>query len=91
MPARRRDSGWPRLAGQPFTIEAATAAIIRAETASDPIDLLVASGDVIGHLRVNQHQGLRNPHLVRDPVKANLLGAILSPRAGGPSAKDLSQ
>lgn len=45
-----------------------------------PLDLLLENGDFIRTHRVDWRGGERQPHLVRDAAKPDLLSAILSPR-----------
>ncbi len=75
-------SRWLAINGHPFAIAEARAAIVRAETAPGPIDLVVRSDDTVRDLRVNYHRGLRNPHLTRDPATPDLLHQIMAPRMG---------
>lgn len=69
--------------GRKWSADAAREVLVRAEKISDPIELIVESADLVRVLRVDYHGGLRNPHLVRDPSKPDLLSAILAPRAPG--------
>ena len=69
------------IAGHTWSADVARAAIIRAETSKDPVELVVAAGDLVRVLHLDWHGGLRNPHLVRDESKADLLERILAPKA----------
>jgi predicted metalloprotease with PDZ domain len=69
--------------GHRWSIGAAREAIIGAEKISEPLELIVASGDLVRTFHVDYHDGLRNPHLKRDSLRPDLLGDILAPRAGG--------
>ena len=66
--------------GSPFTIAAARAAIVRAETAPAPIEFMTDSRDLKRAMYVNHHGGLRNPHLVRDSERPDVLSRILTAR-----------
>ena len=69
------------IGGHKWSIDAARETIIKAEKSADPIELVVEAADVIRVLHVDYHGGLRNPHLVRDAFKADLLSQILAPKA----------
>ena len=68
------------IGGRKWSTEAAREALITAEKSSGPIELVVQSADLVRVLHVEYHGGLRNPHLVREPSKADLLSQILAPR-----------
>jgi len=70
------------IAGHKWTIEAARDAIVRAEKTSEPLELIVESGDQVRMLQIDYHGGLQYPHLVRDAGKADLLSRILAPKTG---------
>ena len=70
------------VAGHKWSSDAARASLVQAEKSSGPIQLVVESADLVRVLQVDYHAGLRYPHLVRDPLKADLLSQILAPRAG---------
>jgi len=55
--------------------------VIKAETSSEPIELVVEAADVVRVLHIDYHGGMRNPHLVRDASKADLLSQVFAPRA----------
>jgi predicted metalloprotease with PDZ domain len=65
--------------GHKWTIEAARAALIAAETKREPLELIVSSGDLVRTVRVDYHGGLQNPHLLRDGSKPDMLSAIIAP------------
>jgi hypothetical protein len=69
--------------GHRWTIGAARDAIVHAEKISDPLELIVASGDLVRIVRLNYHGGLRNPHLRRNSLEPDLLSDILAPRTAG--------
>jgi predicted metalloprotease with PDZ domain len=58
-------------------------AILRAEKVSEPLELVVASGDLVRIVRLQYHGGLRNPHLRRDNSRPDVLSDVLAPRADG--------
>ena len=66
--------------GRKWSTNAARAAILTAEQTTQPIELIVESADIVRVLHVDYHAGLRNPHLVRDPERPDLLGHIIAPR-----------
>jgi predicted metalloprotease with PDZ domain len=55
-------------------------AIVSAETAPEPINLLTISGGYYAEFLVDYHQGLRFPHLTRISGKPDLLTTIFAPR-----------
>ncbi len=71
------------IGGRKWSAEAAREVLVRAEKSSGPIELVVQSADLVRVLHVDYHGGLRNPHLVREPSKADVLSRILAPRAAG--------
>jgi len=71
--------------GHKWTIGAAHNAIVSAEKSSQQIELIVESGDTVRTLAVSYHDGLRYPHLVRNPKRPDLLSKIMTPRfSSGP-------
>jgi predicted metalloprotease with PDZ domain len=52
------------------------------KTNNAPIDLLVKDGDRYNTIRIDYHEGLRYPHLEREPNVPARLDEILSPRKG---------
>lgn len=66
--------------GRKWSTNAARAAIVTAEQTTQPVELIVESADIVRVLHVDYHAGLRNPHLVRDPERPDLLGHIIAPR-----------
>jgi len=66
--------------GRKWSTNAARAAIVKAEQTTQPVELIVESADIVRVLHVDYHAGLRNPHLVRDPERPDLLGHIIAPR-----------
>lgn len=70
------------IANRKWTIEASQDAITAAEHSSAPIELEVRRDDKNSHtLQVSYHQGLRYPHLSRDPSYPDMLSKILAPVA----------
>jgi predicted metalloprotease with PDZ domain len=66
--------------GHAWTTSEARAAIVRAETSRQPLELLVAAGDLVRSLHLDYYGGLQYPHLRRVAGKPDLLSAILAPR-----------
>jgi len=56
-------------------------AITAAKTGTAPIELLVRSGDHYRTVRIDYHDGLRYPHLVKLGTTPGALDAILTPRS----------
>lgn len=69
------------IAGHRWTAAAARDAILAAQKTSTPLELVVASSDLVRVLQVSYHGGLRYPHLQRDASQSDLLGQILAPRS----------
>jgi len=65
------------VAGQQYTSEALREAIVAAQSATSPIQLLVANGAQFQTLSVDYHGGLRYPHLERDASRTDYLSEIL--------------
>ena len=59
-------------------------AIAAAKGTQKPIELLVRSADYFATVRVDYHEGEREPHLVRDASKPDWLSKILAPRTWKP-------
>jgi predicted metalloprotease with PDZ domain len=55
-------------------------AVTAARGSHDPIEMIVRTGDHFRVVQVDYHDGLRYPHLQRDPSRAALLDEILSPK-----------
>jgi predicted metalloprotease with PDZ domain len=68
------------IGGHKWSAEAAREALVGAEKSSAPLELVVESADLVRVLHVDYHGGLKNPHLVRDPSRADLLSQILAPK-----------
>src|SRR5208282_912549 len=69
------------VAGQQYSPEALKEAIIVAQSATSPIQLLVANGAQFQTFSVDYHGGLRYPHLERDSSRTDYLSEILHPLA----------
>jgi predicted metalloprotease with PDZ domain len=69
------------IGGRKWSADTARDVLRRAEHVTEPIELVVESADLVRVLHVDYHGGLRNPHLVRDESKPDLLSQILSPRS----------
>nr|WP_230474763.1 M61 family peptidase [Dyella monticola] len=65
--------------GHDFSADAIKDAVTAAKTSSAPIELLVKNVDVYSTVKIDYHEGLRYPHLVRAEGK-DLIGAIVTPR-----------
>jgi predicted metalloprotease with PDZ domain len=68
------------IGGHKWSAEAARDALVSAEKSSAPLELVVESAELVRVLHVDYHGGLKNPHLVRDPSRADLLSQILAPK-----------
>jgi len=66
--------------GHDFSGDALKDAVTAAKTSQAPIELLVKNVDIYSTVKVDYHDGLRYPHLVRGDGK-DLMGAILAPRS----------
>jgi predicted metalloprotease with PDZ domain len=71
------------IGGRKWSASVARDLIVKAEKSPEPIELIVESADLVRTLRVDYHGGLRYPHLVRDPLRADVLSQILAARASG--------
>jgi predicted metalloprotease with PDZ domain len=70
--------------GQQWTIKAVREAVTNAEKSPEPIELIVESGDTVRTLQVDFHAGLRNPHLVRNEERPDVLSQIMAPKSVEP-------
>jgi predicted metalloprotease with PDZ domain len=68
------------IGGHKWNAEFARDLLLSTEKNHDPIELVVETGDVVRVLHLDYHGGLRNPHLVRDESKPDLLSQILAPK-----------
>jgi hypothetical protein len=59
---------------------AALEAAVRATAGGARLEFTVANGKARAVVRLDYHEGLKYPHLVRDPSKPDLLQKILAPR-----------
>jgi len=66
--------------GHKWTIGAARDAIVAAEKSTRPLELIVESGEAVHVSHVDYHDGLRYPHLLRDPEQPDRLGQIMAAR-----------
>lgn len=69
--------------GRRFTPERLDAAIVRAKTSKEPIDLLVENAETFKTFRLDYHGGQRYPHLERDTAKPDGLSTVIAPLAAG--------
>jgi predicted metalloprotease with PDZ domain len=76
MPGMRLDA----VNGSRFTLAALEAAV-RATAAGGALELTVANGKAITVVRLDYHDGLKYPHLIRDAARPDMLREILAPRA----------
>jgi predicted metalloprotease with PDZ domain len=67
--------------GMTYSAETLRRAITEAKRSTDPIELLVKTGDEYRTVPVDYHGGLRFPHLERIPGTPDRLGDILRPRS----------
>jgi len=61
------------------------AALERAKKGTEPIELLVESGDYFKTLKVTWHGGERHAHLERDEAQPDILTQILAPKTPRPA------
>jgi predicted metalloprotease with PDZ domain len=66
--------------GVAFEAEKLRDAVKRSKGAGEPIELLVRNDDRYRTVRLDYHDGLRYPHLERDPSQPARLDEILAPR-----------
>jgi predicted metalloprotease with PDZ domain len=66
--------------GVAFDAEALVDTVKRSKGSSEPIELLVRNDDRFRTVRLDYHDGLRYPHLERDPSQPARLDDILAPR-----------
>jgi predicted metalloprotease with PDZ domain len=67
--------------GQQFSTEGLKEAVVAAQSATSPIQILVANGAQFQTFSVDYHGGLRYPHLERDSSRTDYLSEILRPLA----------
>ena len=67
--------------GKEYSPEELRAVIKAAKGNTQPIELLIQNGEYYKTYKVDYHEGLKYPHLVRDPGKPDLLSDILRPHA----------
>ena len=66
--------------GRAYSAELLKDAIKAARGSTAPIELIVRTGDRFGVVAIDYHEGLRYPHLKRDPALPARLDEILAPR-----------
>jgi predicted metalloprotease with PDZ domain len=66
--------------GTAYDVDVLKDAIRSAKSTQLPIELIVKTGDRFRVLRLDYHDGLRYPHLVREPSVPARLDDILAPR-----------
>ncbi len=67
--------------GVAFGAETLRRAVSAAKTDGSPIELLLKNGDQYRTIAIPYREGLRYPHLERDPATGDRLAAILAPRS----------
>jgi predicted metalloprotease with PDZ domain len=67
--------------GVTYSAEALRRTITTAKANGAPIELLLKNGDQYRTVAIEYREGLRYPHLEREPAAADLLGAIVAPRS----------
>lgn len=72
--------------GTAYSADVLKDAIRAAKGATLPIDLIVKTGDRFQVVRIDYHDGLRYPHLERDPSAAALLDDIWAARKQSPAS-----
>jgi len=72
--------------GKEYSGDGLRAAITAAKGTNEPIELLIQNGDYYKSYKVDYHEGLKYPHLVRDETKPDLLSDILRPHATAAAA-----
>lgn len=68
------------IGGRKWSENAAEEVVRAAEKSTQPIELIVESGDTVRTLRADWHGGLAYPHLARDARKPDLLSRIIAPK-----------
>ena len=66
--------------GRVFSPEVLKEAVIAAKDSKAPIELLVKNFDEFQTLKLDYHEGLKYPHLVRDEIKPDTLTELLKAR-----------
>ncbi|HVS22635.1 MAG TPA: M61 family peptidase [Gammaproteobacteria bacterium] len=67
--------------GKKYTADVLDAALVAAQRAHEPIELLVENADYFKTFKVQYNDGPRYPHLVPIAGQPDLLGSVLAPRA----------
>jgi predicted metalloprotease with PDZ domain len=67
--------------GVTYSAEALRRTITTAKANGAPIELLLKNGDQYRTVAIEYREGLRYPHLEREPAAADLLDAIVAPRS----------
>jgi predicted metalloprotease with PDZ domain len=66
--------------GIPYSADVLKAAIQSAKSSNSPIELIVKTQDRYRVVNLDYHEGLRFPHLERDPSVRGWLDELLSPK-----------
>ena len=69
------------IGGRKWSEDAAKEVILAAGKSTQPIELIVESGDTVRTLRAEWHGGLAYPHLMRSTGQPDLLSQIIAPKA----------
>ena len=69
------------IGGHKWNEDAAKEVIVAAERTTQPIELIVESGDTVRTLRVDWHGGLAYPHLARNADQPDLLSRIIAAKS----------
>jgi predicted metalloprotease with PDZ domain len=69
------------IGGRKWSEDAAKEVTVAAEKTSEPIELIVESGNTVRTLRVDWHGGLAYPHLARNAQQPDLLSQIIAPKS----------
>ena len=69
------------IGGRKWSEDAAKEVIVAAEKSTQPIELIVESGDTVRTLQVEWHGGLAYPHLARNAQNPDLLSLIIAPKS----------
>jgi hypothetical protein len=67
--------------GRRFSVERLRDELRAGKDGAAPLELLAEDGELVRSFRLDWHGGEPHPVLARDPLRPDLLGAILAPRA----------
>jgi hypothetical protein len=66
--------------GRKYSQEMLLAAMREAQKSHQPLQLLIENTEYYRTISLNYFDGIRNPHLVRDPSNPDLLSDIIKPK-----------